>query len=289
MQSFDATPYRGRRIRFRAAVRADVAGAGNRAQLWLRVDRKGANTGFFDNMQDRPIVEASWRDYQIVGDVAEDAEGISLGLMLLGNGRAWLDAVRFEIVGKIGEGDEPARPLEGRGLDNLVAFARLLGYVRYFHPSDQAAATDWDRFAIDGVRAVEGAKDPDALARVLERLFRPIAPSVRIFPTGKPPAPAAADAAAPAPPAEKGAAPRSAPRVLAWRHIGVGLGRSPVYSSERVDLRNAPAALRAEAAQAAAPRPPQAIRRGPGRRSLLPGPDRCQRGREGHSAPARPG
>ena len=113
MQSFDATPYRGRRVTLRAAVRAEVAGSGNQAQLWLRVDRKGGEAGFFDNMQDRPIVRAGWQDYQIVGDVADDAEGISLGLMLLGSGRAWLDAVSFEIVGKIGEGDEPARPLQG--------------------------------------------------------------------------------------------------------------------------------------------------------------------------------
>jgi C-terminal processing protease CtpA/Prc len=228
MQSFDATPYRGRRVRFRAAVRAEVAGPGNHAQLWLRVDRKGGEMGFFDNMNDRPIVDASWRDYQIVGDVADDSERIALGLMMLGSGRVWLDAVSFEIVGKNGDGDEPARPLQGRGLDNLVAFTRLLGYVRYFHPSDQAAATDWDQFATDGIRAVEGAKSPEDLVRVLERMFHPIAPSVRIFPTGNAPANSAKEAAQGPPP----------PKLLAWLHFGVGLGRSPVYSSERVDLQS---------------------------------------------------
>jgi len=232
MQSFDAAPYRGRRIRLRAAVRTEVAGVGNQAQLWVRVDRKGGGVGFFDNMGDRPIANATWREYEIAGDVAEDAEGIALGLMLIGNGRAWLDAVHFAIIGKIGEGNEPPRPLEERGLDNLVAFTRLLGYVRYFHPSDQAAATDWDRFALDGVRAVEGAKDPIALARVLERLFHPIAPLVRIFLTGQPPAAVIADAVRPA--QEKAGAPS---RVLAWRHVGVGLGRSPAYSSQRIDIR----------------------------------------------------
>jgi hypothetical protein len=56
MQRFDAAPYRGRRIRFRAAVRAEVHGFGNQGQLWMRVDRKGGHVGFFDNMQERPIV-----------------------------------------------------------------------------------------------------------------------------------------------------------------------------------------------------------------------------------------
>ena len=238
MQSFDATPYRGQRIRFRAAVRVEVAAAGNQAQLWLRVDRKGSQMGFFDNMGDRPIVAASCREYEIIGDVAQDAEGIVLGLMLLGNGRAWLDAVRFEVLGKTGDGDEPARPLDGRGLDNLVAFTKLLGYVRYFHPSDQAAATDWDRFAIDGVRAAEGAKDADELAQVLERVFHAIAPSVQVFPTGKAPADARVQAAGTAPHAQKPArTDTQAPQVLAWRHVGVGLGRSPVYSSQRINLR----------------------------------------------------
>ena len=139
---------------------------------------------------------------------------------------------------KTSEGNEPPRSLETRGLDNLVAFSRLLGYVRYFHPSDQAAATDWDRFAIDGVRAVEGAKDPDALARVLERLFRPIAPSVRSLPDRQASRRCRRQSRGAGPTGGKGAATATLPpRVLAWRHIGVGLGRSPVYSSQRIDLR----------------------------------------------------
>jgi C-terminal processing protease CtpA/Prc len=73
-------------------------------------------------------------------------------------------------------------------LDNLVAFTRLLGYVRYFHPSDQAAEADWDRIAIAGARAAETAAGPEELARALEETFRPVAPTVRVFPTGSKPA-----------------------------------------------------------------------------------------------------
>ena len=67
---FDATPYRGKRIRFRAAVRAEVSG-GNQAALWLRVDREGGAMGFFDNMADRPIRSSEWKTYEITGEVAE--------------------------------------------------------------------------------------------------------------------------------------------------------------------------------------------------------------------------
>lgn len=43
-------------------------------------------------------------------------------------------------------------PPQGRRIANLEAFARLYGYVRFFHPSDEAAALDWDRFAVYGAR-----------------------------------------------------------------------------------------------------------------------------------------
>lgn len=35
-------------------------------------------------------------------------------------------------------------------VDNVSAFARLYGVVRYFYPSDAAAELDWDRFAAYG-------------------------------------------------------------------------------------------------------------------------------------------
>jgi hypothetical protein len=39
---------------------------------------------------------------------------------------------------------EAPRLLTPQGLTNLAAFAKLYGYVRFFHPSNQAAATDWE-------------------------------------------------------------------------------------------------------------------------------------------------
>ena len=61
-------------------------------------------------------------------------------------------------------GNEAPRRLSPRGLENLEAFSRLLGYVRFLHPSDQAAAADWDRVAIAGVQEA-AAHGPDRLHR----------------------------------------------------------------------------------------------------------------------------
>jgi C-terminal processing protease CtpA/Prc len=111
-----------------------------------------------------------------------------------------------------------------------VAFTRLFGYVRYFHPSDEAASTDWDRFAIDGVRAVEAAATPQELASTLGKLFRPVAPTVRVFAGGKPVAL----------PSEQAKPASSTARLTLWKHTGVGLGQKQpqIYSSVR-EVRDA--------------------------------------------------
>ena len=233
MQSVDASTFRGRRVRFRAAVRAEVAGPAGRAQLWMRVDRSGSQAGFFDNMNDRPITSGEWRYYEIVGDIDDDAVSVNIGMMLLGSGRAWLDDVSLTDLGK-SAAIEPARPLSKKGLENLTAFTRLLGYVRHFHPSDEAAAADWNLLAVEGVRAIEGASDAVDLAQKLQALFFPLAPTLRVFPTGKRPAPGAQLA-------QRGNQP--ALKVLSYRHTGFGAPKAELlktpYHTERVS-RDAP-------------------------------------------------
>src|SRR5687767_2333739 len=55
-------------------------------------------------------------------------------------------------------------------LDNRVAFARLFGVVRYFHPSDGVADADWDSIAIAGMKKVDAAKTPEQLAKILQEI-----------------------------------------------------------------------------------------------------------------------
>ncbi|UCE19819.1 MAG: T9SS type A sorting domain-containing protein [Gemmatimonadota bacterium] len=73
-------------------------------------------------------------------------------------------------------------------LDNLIAFTRLMGYVRFFHPSDEVAVTNWDELCLQAVPIVRGALDPTDLALKLQSYFAPIAPSVRVYPTATDPA-----------------------------------------------------------------------------------------------------
>ncbi|HSG40472.1 MAG TPA: hypothetical protein VLE27_12600, partial [Thermoanaerobaculia bacterium] len=127
---------------------------------------------------------------------------------------------------------EPPRPLSDRGLENLTAFARLLSLVRFFHPSDAAAAADWRRVAVAGAGAVEEPGNPAALARTLEDFFRLLAPTLRVYPIGQRPD---------APEALRQPATGGPFKVVAWRHFG-GRFDSPskIFTSERIDDQSPP-------------------------------------------------
>ncbi len=95
MQSVDARPFRGKRIKVTAAMRDNATEAGGRAQMWLRVNAPRGVTAF-DNMDDRPVKKTGWADYSITLEVASDAEQVTLGMMALDGATAWWDNVRIE-------------------------------------------------------------------------------------------------------------------------------------------------------------------------------------------------
>jgi erythromycin esterase len=100
-QVLDATAYRGKLVRLRAAVRARVSGPGNAAYLWMTIGKDGpmppADRLFHDGMEDRPITAGEWRTYEINANVAPDASAISYGLSLAGVGAANIGPVSFEV------------------------------------------------------------------------------------------------------------------------------------------------------------------------------------------------
>lgn len=102
VQRLDATSYRGKKIRLRAAARSDVTGTGNLSWLRLSITKKGFGPQAlaFDSVDKYPVTSAEWRIYEIVADVPQDADAISYGLALMGDGKAWLDSVSVEVIDK---------------------------------------------------------------------------------------------------------------------------------------------------------------------------------------------
>jgi C-terminal processing protease CtpA/Prc len=104
--------------------------------------------------------------------------------------------------------------------EELRAFTKLYGYVRFFHPSDEAAAADWERVAVEGARRVVEGSTRAELVVALREVFEPLAPTLRVYPESEPP-----------PAAEP---PRDGP-VLAWQHLGFGFGTDrSAYDSARL-------------------------------------------------------
>lgn len=123
--------------------------------------------------------------------------------------------------------DQQRDSLSQSQMDNLVAFTKLYGYVRYFHPSDEASTIDWDKLAIYGAGRVKEVQGMDELHRELEAIFLPIAPTLQIYPTGQ---------SSPAPSPQLVPADTAGLELVAWQHKGVGFGHTvSAYRSRRLN------------------------------------------------------
>ena len=123
-----------------------------------------------------------------------------------------------------------AQVKDDRKVSNLETFAKLYGYVRYFHPSDEADTLNWNGFAVYGSGRVMNAASEKELLQTLQELFAPVAPTVKIF-TNK--QKISFDKKSLEPADTSGYLP------MAWQHIGVG-GTMPgnIYRSLRINRPN---------------------------------------------------
>jgi Peptidase family S41 len=110
--------------------------------------------------------------------------------------------------------------VEYNPINNLESFAKLYGYVQYFHPSDEASQINWEQFAIYGAQKVKSAKSTEELKILLEEVFLPIAPTMSIYIDDERP--------------EIDRSIDKSSDVIAWQHFGLGYSESSIYSSERI-------------------------------------------------------
>lgn len=118
-----------------------------------------------------------------------------------------------------------------RQLSNTEAFTKLYGYIRFFHPSDEAQKVDWDRFAVYGMEKVSTAGNTEQLRDILLQLFLPIAPTLRVDPV-----------AALSNYEKTSFMPQDISKLkkVYWQHSGVFLGNyNNVYQSSRVNTLEA--------------------------------------------------
>jgi hypothetical protein len=98
MQTFSADHFLEQRVRFSGALKCESVE--DRVGLWMRVDGPGGRMLAFDNMAGRPIGGTTdWERYEVVLDVPDEALAIALGVLLVGEGEAWMSDFNVEIVG----------------------------------------------------------------------------------------------------------------------------------------------------------------------------------------------
>jgi erythromycin esterase len=89
-QSFPAAPWRGRRLTFSAAMRADVPRIGTGAQILVEVWPEGDNAKSIVALQaDGPVRSSQWKRRSVAIDVPTDAERIKISLVMTGDGEGF--------------------------------------------------------------------------------------------------------------------------------------------------------------------------------------------------------
>ncbi|MFC4632520.1 hypothetical protein ACFO3O_01275 [Dokdonia ponticola] len=74
------------------------------AGIWARVDNKPEQgSGFFDNMQDRPITSNTWASYSIEGTIDARSDRLVFGGICMNNGKFFFDKFELYIEDATGE------------------------------------------------------------------------------------------------------------------------------------------------------------------------------------------
>jgi hypothetical protein len=111
-QAFNATPYRGERIRFSAWIKsAGVAGEADGAGAGVFIALSETEGDEFGHLSDTPV--AGWTDWEyreVAIDVPDNGQWLNIGFWMRGHGQAWLRDPAFEVLPEsvsTSEGDQP--------------------------------------------------------------------------------------------------------------------------------------------------------------------------------------
>jgi uncharacterized damage-inducible protein DinB len=86
--------------------------------IWAKVDNKNNESGFFDNMGDRPIITNSWKSYSIEGLLDLNSKRISFGGLCVGNGKFYYD--NFEVFTEKPDGTFEQLDIKNASFENKV-------------------------------------------------------------------------------------------------------------------------------------------------------------------------
>jgi len=176
LHKFDATPYRGKTIKLTAMIRAEITGDGF-AGFYVAEQTTNNQYPFINNNEDDPIVFNTWEEYTVTHTVTPKAFSLSIGLYLQGNGKAWMDEVKIEVVG-VEENPIATKTIDQELANDLYLFSEAYGVTKFFHPSDEIANMNTDTYLYNSIDQIENASNSK---EVIEKRITRIAPSAKLF------------------------------------------------------------------------------------------------------------
>ncbi len=103
VQSVEVSATSKKKFKLIANVKVEPGDEKAWAGLWARVDTKNAESGFFDNMGDRPIRTNKWGEYVVEGTINKNSKSLNFGGLCLYNGKFFFDNFRLLIEDDKGE------------------------------------------------------------------------------------------------------------------------------------------------------------------------------------------
>lgn len=158
------------------------------AGLWMREDGPGGAVQF-DNMQNKQLKGTTeWTEYTIKLPLDKRAKTLFFGVILVGEGKVWIDDLRLLADGKAID-QAPERIIEatvlendkefitGSGvnintlsstqIENLSILGKVWGFLKYHHPDIAAGNYHWDFDMLRVLKGVLKAKDQTDLETTL--------------------------------------------------------------------------------------------------------------------------
>ncbi|HYD53468.1 MAG TPA: hypothetical protein VEA99_12605, partial [Gemmatimonadaceae bacterium] len=168
----------GRAVRLSGWIRTEGVTTGY-AGLWARADGPGNRVLSFDNMGTRGVSgTTAWARYEITIPVDSAATGLALGVLHPGDGTAWFDSLRLEVVGPprprqplppgVPSFEPPPRPDEPKS--RLLTDDELRIPAADVDSHEAAQVMDWVRTAAHPIRSLSATTFDDL--RFLAPLLR---------------------------------------------------------------------------------------------------------------------
>jgi len=177
-------PVSGSKLKLTGYIKTqDVTGGF--AGLYIRVEDDGGTTLAFDNMRSQNIVgTGDWKEYSTEITFNSKFTGrLNIGALLVGGGKVWFDNLHLYVDGKPIEhvsvkpltairtidqktlqtaSDELTQNYTPAKLDQLADFARIWGFLKYYHPSVTSGKLNWDSTLVSMVPRIINATPQDA-------------------------------------------------------------------------------------------------------------------------------